>query len=108
MINLDNSKLNNLDACVTTKNMCARDAVLHMRDMKKVINGPLGIGIWNGELKGKLSGQSYKGEHVAVFTKDTLVATFGKRGDAESEACAAMFVCIYNNIEKIADAITAP
>jgi hypothetical protein len=88
--------------------MCARDAVLHMRDMKKVINGPLGIGIWNGELKDKASGRDYTGEHVAVFTKNDMVAAFGPRGDEESEACAAMFVCIYNNIEKIADAITAP
>lgn len=101
------NKTNNLIDCVTTNNMTAQEAVTAICDLvsKYPGNRQLGIGIWEGEVVGTLSGDSYAGNHLGVFSKETLVALFGKHEDPESEAMAAIFVLAIQNAEKIAQAL---
>lgn len=47
---------------------------------------PLALGLWNGTLTGTDSGNVYQGEHVSVFTDETLFALFGPQGDQAGEA----------------------
>lgn len=83
--------MRNLDACVKARAMSTADAAAAMQMLASRIGGPVGIGIWEGSIAGKISGQTYGGEHVAVFRAADLVSPFGPRGDEESEACAALF-----------------
>lgn len=82
----------NLENCLDVKNMTALEAIRAMKMLSSKTTLPIGIGIWEGELTGKISGQTYSGEHIAVFQETALVCPFGPRGDAESEANAALFV----------------
>ena len=95
----------NLENCVDIKEMTAKEAAHSLCVLLSRVRHPLGIGVWEGKLEGKLSGNNYTGEHVAVFSDDALVAPFGKRGDPESESCAAIFVIACKYAEKIADAL---
>lgn len=60
-----------------------------MRQLAGMIGGQ--IGIWEGSIAGKLSGETYGGEHISVFRTTDLIVPFGPLGDKESEACAALF-----------------
>lgn len=98
----------NLCNCVTMKEMTALEVATTIRDLRDKLCPSckkLGIGIWEGDLTGKLSGVTHGGEHVAVFNTKCLVAPFGPRGDAESEALAAIFVLAIHNADKIVAAL---
>lgn len=97
----------NLADCVTTKEMTALAAVTAIRDLvaKYPANKKLGIGVWEGDVTGKLSGNTHGGKHLGVFNANTLVALFGPHGDAESESLAATFVVAVQNADKMASVL---
>ena len=101
----------NLENCLDVKKMTALEAIRSMKLLSSKTTLPIGIGIWEGELTGKISGQTYSGEHIAVFQETALVCPFGPRGDAESEANSALFVAAvkYSGVisEKFESMLTA-
>lgn len=66
---------------------------------------PLAIGLWHGTLTGTGSGNVYQGEHVSVFTDQTLFAPFGPQGDQASEAGAALLVLAARHAAGFAQAL---
>jgi len=82
----------NLENCVDLKLMTKAELEQAMVRLAGRIDQPLGIGVWEGEVAGSLSGSRHTGQHVAVFNDSTLSALFGPRGDAESEATAMMLL----------------
>lgn len=99
--------MSNLANCEKIREMSAIEAAQALKTLAQQIKGPVGLGIWDGALHGKVSGQTYEGEMIAVFRDDDLIAPFGRRGDAESEACAALFALALANADKIAAALAA-
>lgn len=66
---------------------------------------PLALGLWNGTLTGTESGNVYQGEHVSVFTDETLFAPFGPQGDQAGEAGAALLVLAARHAAGFAQAL---
>ena len=93
---------NNLQECVEPRQMATLEVVELIERLAAMIPEPLGIGIWEGTITGKLSGNRYEGRHIGVFNEDTLVALFGPENDAESEAAAALFVTVTKNATLLA------
>ena len=52
----------------------------------------LALGLWRGTVTGTESGNPHPGEHVAVFTDETLFAPFGPQGNQASEAGAVLLI----------------
>jgi hypothetical protein len=96
---------NNLQDCVDVKSLTPLELAGALRTLAAKINKPLGVGIWEGTLEGKVGGTRRDGEHVAVFQEQSLVAPFGPRGDEESEASAVLFVTAVKYAETIARAL---
>ncbi|AUT76882.1 MULTISPECIES: hypothetical protein [Burkholderiaceae] len=102
--------MSNLLDCVKIRAMTAADAAAAMRTLASKIDAQVGIGIWEGSITGTLSGQTYDGndgKHVAVFHDTSLVAPFGPHGDAESEACAALFCLAVKHAEALGGLVEA-
>lgn len=97
--------MSNLRNCAKIREMTATEAAAALKMLAAKIHGPVGLGVWEGSLAGKISGRAYNGEQVAVFRQTDLVAPFGPRGDEESEACAALFAIALANADKIAAAL---
>ncbi|CAK7035051.1 MAG: hypothetical protein DELT_00526 [Desulfovibrio sp.] len=93
--------------CVAIKDdLTPAKAAKAMQELVAKINGPLGLGMWEGTLTGKNSGQTYGDKHIAVFNSDSLVAPFGPLHDEESERIAVLFIMAFQYAEKIAAEIT--
>ncbi|WP_065497259.1 hypothetical protein [Burkholderia sp. CCA53] len=102
--------MSNLVDCVKIRAMTAADAAAAMRTLATKVDGQVGIGIWEGSVTGKISGQTYNGNdgrHIAVFHDTSLVAPFGPHGDAESEACAALFCLAVKHAEALGGLVDA-
>ena len=69
--------------------------------------GPLRVGCWQGTLFGAANDSMSGPEHAAVFNGDSLVATFGPRGDTRAEACAVLFAIAMRYASAIALAVPA-
>jgi hypothetical protein len=98
-------KTGNLADCVTIKDMSAQEAAAAIASMAAKFPKTLGIGVWEGTIEGKISGNVYAGKHLGVFDANTLIALFGPHGDALSECTAALLVAIVQNADKIATAL---
>jgi hypothetical protein len=96
---------NNLDDCVRVRPMGPRELAEAIRLLAGKVRQPVGAGIWEGTLEGKISGARREGPHVAVFQEQSLVAPFGPHGDPESEASAVLFVLSVQYAETIARAL---
>jgi hypothetical protein len=97
--------MRNLENCLDVKDMTVDEAAESMKVLSRMVRKPVGIGIWEGTVVGALGGNTYKGEHVAVFSNDGLIAPFGPGGDRESEACAALFVLACKYAENFASSL---
>ncbi len=95
----------NLADCVTIKDMSAQEAAVAIASMAAKLPKALGIGVWEGTIEGKISGNVYAGSHLGVFDANTLIALFGPHGDALSECTAALLVATIKNADKIAKAL---
>lgn len=100
------STAGNLANGVAVKNMSAFEAAQTLAKLASRITGPVGLGIWEGTLTGAISGNAHSAEHIAVFRESDLIAPFGPRGDAESEACAALFALALASAATIAAALS--
>ncbi|MDN7527726.1 hypothetical protein [Burkholderia orbicola] len=102
--------MSNLVDCVQIRAMTAADAAAAMRTLVTKVDSQVGIGIWEGSITGKISGQTYDGndgKHIAVFHDTSLVAPFGPHGDAESEACAALFCLAVKHADALGSLVEA-
>ncbi|MBY9629190.1 hypothetical protein KUU78_31115 (plasmid) [Pseudomonas aeruginosa] len=102
--------MSNLVDCVQIRAMTAADAAAAMRTLVTKVDSQVGIGIWEGSITGKISGQNYDGndgKHIAVFHDTSLVAPFGPHGDAESEACAALFCLAVKHADALGSLVEA-
>ena len=79
------------------------EAAAAMRKLVASIRGPLSLGVWEGDITGKASGNTFGGQHISVFNDVTLVAPCGPQGDKESEAVAALLVMAFQYAERIAE-----
>ena len=84
--------------------MSAEEAAEAMVMLADKISLSVGLGIWEGELHSKSTGEIYKGPHISVFQKNALVVPFGPMHDSESEACAALFCVALQYAKAIKDA----
>src|SRR5205823_3010965 len=96
---------NNLPDCVDIKPLTPRELAGAIRLLASKIRQPVGVGIWEGALEGKLSGVRREGEHIAVFQEQALVSPFGPRGDCESEAAAVLFTLAVQYSDTISRAL---
>lgn len=84
------SALQNLTDCLAFKPMSAEEAADRLALAVSLIRRPVGVGIWEGEVRGHQSGAVFSGPHVAVFQDEALVAPCGPQNDKESLATATV------------------
>ena len=65
--------MSNLQNCAKMKEMTATEAAAALKMLAAKIHGPVGFGVLEGSLAGKIGGQAYSGEQVAVLRVTDLV-----------------------------------
>lgn len=99
------SERNNLQACRPVKEMTAAEAAGALKTLAAKIAGPVSVGVWEGTLTGKMSGEPHAWKHIAVFGDDELIAVFGPHGDAASEAAAVLCAVAFTHANVLAAAL---
>ncbi len=95
---------NNMENCVQPKEMTPLEAARALVSMKGLIGEEsVGVGVWDAEIKSLRSGEVYGPQQLAVFGATSVVGTFGKRGDQDSEAAAMLFAIAFKYAEQIVE-----
>ena len=99
----------NFQHCLHPRAMTTAEAAQAMAKLAHLATQgmALALGLWRGTVTGTESGNPPPGEHVAVFTDETLFAPFGPRGNQASKAGAVLLILAARHAQDFARALPA-